>query len=122
MASRDFDYTNIEIAAKIDLTSDYIAAICYLLEHGEERLVVAVERGVMPANIAMEIARAPDGDVQQALAEAYVVALVARLAARDRGAEADAAVQPASFCSASHSMEPIAHTVLVGCGLSRCWA
>src|SRR5437868_10500467 len=25
----------------------------------------------MPANIAMEIARAPDGDVQQALAEAY---------------------------------------------------
>jgi hypothetical protein len=25
----------------------------------------------MPANIAMEIARAPDGDVQRALAEAY---------------------------------------------------
>ena len=25
----------------------------------------------MPANIAMEIARAPDGDIQQALAEAY---------------------------------------------------
>ena len=43
----------------------------YLLEHSEERLLVAVERGVMPAHIAMEIARAPDGDVQQALAEAY---------------------------------------------------
>jgi ParB family chromosome partitioning protein len=64
-------YTNAEIAAKIDFTADYIAAICYLLEHGEERLVAAVERGVMPANIAMEIARAPDGDIQQALAEAY---------------------------------------------------
>src|ERR1700720_1636943 len=64
-------YTNAEIAAKIDFTPDYIAAICYLLEHGEERLLVAVERGVMPANIAIEIARAPDGDVQQALAEAY---------------------------------------------------
>jgi len=25
----------------------------------------------MPANIAIEIARAPDGDIQQALAEAY---------------------------------------------------
>jgi ParB family chromosome partitioning protein len=25
----------------------------------------------MPANIAMEIARAPDGDIQHALAEAY---------------------------------------------------
>jgi hypothetical protein len=59
-------YTNTEIAAKIDFTADYIAAICYLLEHGEERLLVAVERGVMPANIAMEIARAPDGDIQQA--------------------------------------------------------
>jgi len=64
-------YTNTEIAAKIDFTADYIAAICYLLEHGEERLLAAVERGVMPANIAMEIARAPDHDVQQALAEAY---------------------------------------------------
>jgi ParB family transcriptional regulator, chromosome partitioning protein len=64
-------YTNAEIAAKIDLTPDYIAAICYLLEHGEERLLVAVERGVMPANVAMEIARASDGDIQQALAEAY---------------------------------------------------
>lgn len=56
---------------KIDFTPDYIAAICYLLEHGEERLLAAVERGVMPANIAVEIARAPDGEVQQALAEAY---------------------------------------------------
>ena len=64
-------YTNTEIAAKIDFTADYITAICYLLEHGEERLLVAVERGVMPANIAMEIARAPDGDIQQALAAAY---------------------------------------------------
>jgi hypothetical protein len=59
-------YTNAEIAAKIDLTPDYIAAICYLLEHGEECLLVAVERGVMPANVAMEIARASDGDIQQA--------------------------------------------------------
>jgi ParB family chromosome partitioning protein len=70
-ALKDRGYTNAEIAAKIDFTPDYIAAICYLLEHGEERLLVAVERGVMPANIAMEIARAADGDVQQALAEAY---------------------------------------------------
>jgi ParB family chromosome partitioning protein len=64
-------YNNTEIAAKTDFTPDYIAAICYLLEHGEERLLIAVERGVMPANIAMEIARSPDGDVQRALAEAY---------------------------------------------------
>jgi ParB family chromosome partitioning protein len=66
-----FVYNNAEIAAKIDFTLDCIASICYLLEHGEERLLAAVERGVMPANIAVEIARAPDHDVQQALAEAY---------------------------------------------------
>jgi hypothetical protein len=30
--------------------------------------------------------------------------------------------QPDFFCSASHSMEPIAHTVWVGCGLRRCSA
>ena len=70
-ALKERGYTNTEIAKKIDFTPDYIAAICYLLENGEERLLGAVERGVMPANIAVEIARAPDHDVQQALAEAY---------------------------------------------------
>jgi ParB family chromosome partitioning protein len=70
-ALKDRGYTSAEITAKIDFTPDYISAICYLLEHGEARLVAAVERGVMPANIAVEIARAPDHDVQQALAEAY---------------------------------------------------
>jgi ParB family chromosome partitioning protein len=64
-------YTIAEIAAKIDFTPDYIAAICYLLEHGENRLLAAVERGVMPANIAIEIARAAESEVQEALAEAY---------------------------------------------------
>ena len=68
---KDRGYTTAEIAMKVDFTPDYIAAVCYLLEHGEERLLIAVERGVMPASIAMEIARAGDGDVQRALAEAY---------------------------------------------------
>ena len=64
-------YSNAEIAAKIDFSPEYVGAICYLLEHGENRLLVAVERGVMPPNIAIEIARATEGEVQQALAEAY---------------------------------------------------
>src|SRR5262249_28332409 len=33
--------------------------------------LAAVERGMIPPTVAMEIARAKDGDVQQALAEAY---------------------------------------------------
>src|ERR1700726_635892 len=44
-ALKERGYSNAEIAAKIDFTPDYIAAICYLLEHGEERLLAAVERG-----------------------------------------------------------------------------
>ena len=70
-ALKERGYNSAEIAAKTDFTPDYIAAICYLLEHGEERLLAAVEHGVMPANIAVEIARAPEGDVQRTLAEAY---------------------------------------------------
>ncbi|WP_294138506.1 plasmid partitioning protein RepB C-terminal domain-containing protein [Sphingomonas sp.] len=64
-------YAHREIAAKVDFSIEYVDAICYLLEHGEEKLIAAVERGVIPHSIAMEIARAKDGEVQQALAQAY---------------------------------------------------
>lgn len=60
-----------EIAATTGFSYEYIAAICYLLDHGEHRLLVAVERGVIPHTVAMEIARAEEGDVQAALLEAY---------------------------------------------------
>jgi hypothetical protein len=42
-----------------------------LLERGEEKLISAVERGVIPHSIATEIARPKEGEVQQALAQAY---------------------------------------------------
>jgi ParB family transcriptional regulator, chromosome partitioning protein len=64
-------YSINQIAEKIDFSPEYVQAICYLLDHGEERLLTAVEKGVIPHSIAMEIARAKDGDVQKALAEAY---------------------------------------------------
>jgi ParB family transcriptional regulator, chromosome partitioning protein len=64
-------YTISQIASKTDFSDEYIYAICFLLEHGEQRLLAAVERGVIPPTVAMEIARAKDGEVQQALAEAY---------------------------------------------------
>ena len=64
-------YTIAQIASKTDFSEEYIYAICYLLEHGEQRLLAAVEKGVIPPTVAMEIARAKDGEVQQALAEAY---------------------------------------------------
>lgn len=70
-ALRERGYSHAEIAAKIDFSPEYVGAICFLLENGEEKLINAVERGVIPHSIAMEIARAKDGEVQQALAQAY---------------------------------------------------
>ncbi|ODS57817.1 MAG: chromosome partitioning protein ParB [Acidobacteria bacterium SCN 69-37] len=64
-------YSITEIAIKTAFSDEYISAICYLLDHGENRLLAAVDRGVVPATIAMEIAKAPEADVQLALTEAY---------------------------------------------------
>jgi len=70
-ALRERGYSYQEIAAKVDFSPEYVYAICYLLENGEEKLINAVERGVIPHTIAMEIAKAKEGEVQQALAKAY---------------------------------------------------
>lgn len=64
-------YSTQEIASKTDFSPEYIWAICFLLENGEERLIAAVERGLIPHSVAMEIAKAGDRDVQEALQEAY---------------------------------------------------
>jgi ParB family chromosome partitioning protein len=64
-------YSHAEIAAKVDFSPVYVTSICFLLENGEEKLINAVERGVIPHTVAMQIARAKEGEVQQALAQAY---------------------------------------------------
>ena len=64
-------YNADEISTKIDLDRTYVYAITHLLEHGEERLIDAVERGTLPLTIAVEISTADDHDVQHALREAY---------------------------------------------------
>src|SRR6202035_4608258 len=48
-------YDDDEIAAKIGVSSDYIRMIGTLLEKGEERLIAAVEAGILPLNMAIEI-------------------------------------------------------------------
>jgi len=68
---RERGYTPAVIAGKLDFSPEYIRAICYLLEHGEVKLIAAVEDGVMPHSIAMEIAHAKEGEVQNALLKAY---------------------------------------------------
>jgi ParB family chromosome partitioning protein len=64
-------YDDRQIAAKIGVTPEYVNMIAGLLERGEERLVAAVETGLIPLNLAIEIARADDEGAQRALAQAY---------------------------------------------------
>ena len=60
-----------DVAAKVGLSVSYLHSILTLLEHGEERLVAAVERGTLPIGLAISIARSNDSELQLALADAY---------------------------------------------------
>jgi ParB family chromosome partitioning protein len=64
-------YSNGEIAKKIDLTKTYVVGIVHLLDHGEERLLNAVERGQIPLSIAIQISSSNEDGLQKALCEAY---------------------------------------------------
>src|SRR6202022_418254 len=64
-------YNDREIAAKIGVSTEYVHMISKLLESGEERLVTAVEAGILPLNMAIEIAKSDDEEVQRALTQAY---------------------------------------------------
>jgi ParB family chromosome partitioning protein len=64
-------YDDREIAGKIGVSPDYVRMISTLLNKGEERLVNAVETGILPLNMAIEIAKSDDDEVQRALTQAY---------------------------------------------------
>ncbi|WP_425619055.1 plasmid partitioning protein RepB C-terminal domain-containing protein [Anatilimnocola sp. NA78] len=64
-------YSHSEIAKKTDLHLNYVKGILQLLLNGEERLLMAVERGELPLGIAITIATSDDKGVQRALQEAY---------------------------------------------------
>jgi ParB family transcriptional regulator, chromosome partitioning protein len=66
-------YGTKDIASKTGLTPTYIQGILTLIDRGEQRLIVAVERGEIPLNAAIAIVGAGDDDkaIQSALQEAY---------------------------------------------------
>lgn len=70
---RDQGYDKKTIAKKTGLTVEYVYGILTLLKNGEERLLVAVEKGRIPLNAALAIAGAgdEDKDIQSALQDAY---------------------------------------------------
>ncbi|SEG81365.1 ParB/RepB/Spo0J family partition protein [Bosea lathyri] len=68
---RQRGYTDRQIAEKIGTSSEWVNMMATLIEKGEDRLVEAVDSGTIPISVAMEIARADDGNIQKMLAEAY---------------------------------------------------
>jgi ParB family chromosome partitioning protein len=72
-ALRDKGCDKKVIAAKTGLTLEYVHGILTLLRHGEERLLLAVQKGRIPLNAALAIVGAGDDDkaVQAALQDAY---------------------------------------------------
>lgn len=70
-ALKDRGHSYPSIAKKTDLTVQYVKGIIGLINKGEERLLRAVEAGVIPITIAITIASADDADVQEALRQAY---------------------------------------------------
>ncbi|MET3190509.1 UNVERIFIED_ORG: ParB family chromosome partitioning protein [Burkholderia sp. 1595] len=90
---RQSGYADAVVAGKVGLSVAYLENLMFLLDHGEERLIAAVEAGTIPIAIAMHIARANDAAVQSALVDAYEdgtlkgrqLAVVRRLLERRRG-------------------------------------
>jgi len=60
-------YNDRQIANKIGVTPDYVGMIAGLLERGEERLVSAVETGLLPLNLAIDISKTDAEGGQRAL-------------------------------------------------------
>lgn len=70
-ALRGRGYNETQIGQKIGVSSSWVSMIVSLLERGEERLVAAVETGLIPISLAMEISRAESEESQNLLLDAY---------------------------------------------------
>ena len=64
-------YSDKEIADKIGISASYVNMLVKLLDQGEERLVAAVETGLIPVSFAIDIARADSTSIQNLLMDAY---------------------------------------------------
>ncbi|MGO4519021.1 plasmid partitioning protein RepB C-terminal domain-containing protein [Dyella sp. 2RAF44] len=69
-------YNDTEVADKLGVTASWVNMILGLLERGEERLLAAVEKGIVPVSLAVTIARSDDSGIQEALANAYTHGVV----------------------------------------------
>lgn len=70
-ALRSRGFSDATIAKKIGVGASWVSMIASLLERGEERLVSAVETGLIPITLAMEISKAETEEAQNLLLDAY---------------------------------------------------
>ncbi|BAV99413.1 MULTISPECIES: plasmid partitioning protein RepB C-terminal domain-containing protein [Bacteria] len=68
---RDRGHSDAEIASRIGVSPSWLSEVGALLARGEERLVAAVEAGVLPLSMAMVIAKSSEEGVREVLADAY---------------------------------------------------
>lgn len=68
---RERGYTDGEIASRIGVTASWVNMIGGLLDRGEEKLLSAVETGLIPLSMATDIARSSESEIQILLTEAY---------------------------------------------------
>ncbi|MFD2173979.1 plasmid partitioning protein RepB C-terminal domain-containing protein [Rhodobacter lacus] len=68
---RERGYNDRQIGDKIGVSPDYVGMIAGLLERGEERLITAVETGLLPLNLAIDISKTDAEGAQRALMDAY---------------------------------------------------
>src|SRR5690606_9918619 len=64
-------YSDQDIADKVGISASYANMLITLLERGEERLVAAVESGLIPVSFAIDIARSDSTSIQNLLMDAY---------------------------------------------------
>jgi len=64
-------YSDVQIGEKLGCTPSWANCVSVLLERGEKRLLAATEAGTIPMHLAVDIARASDGETQRLLQEAY---------------------------------------------------
>jgi len=69
-------YSPAQISLKTNLDAGYVSAILHLLKNGEQRLIAAVEKKILPIELALKICRGSNADTQDAMVEAYETKLL----------------------------------------------
>ena len=69
---RDDEGWSYEMISRVAVRSvTYIRQYIQLVDNGEERLIVGVERGVFPISFAIQVARSEDENIQNLLMDAF---------------------------------------------------